>query len=194
MNVEMKDYSGIAKAGLTTGIIGTGLGALNTLGDGLGGLLGGGGRMPACGGYGHADHAVNRFEFGMQMDFARELQAKDLEINALQSDKKFLEANTYTDQKMLEMYKYFDGQLGNINQQLCAQAVQNQANKDTFQLLQERLCSEAKARECADNSIVNYANATFYPKQVADVTVGTTMTAQAVYNPLPACSCNTGCC
>ena len=87
MNVEMKDYSGIAKAGLTTGIIGTGLGALNTLGDGLGGLLGGGGRMPACGGYGHADHAVNRFEFGMQMDFARELQAKDLEINALQSDR-----------------------------------------------------------------------------------------------------------
>lgn len=185
----MKDYSGIAKAGLTTGIIGTGLGALNTLGDGLGGLLGGGGRMPACG----ADHMVNRYEFGMQMDFARELQAKDLEINALQSDKKFLEANTYTDQKILGVFDYFAGQLNNINQQLCAQAVQNQANKDTFQLLQERLCCEAKERQCADNSIVNYANATFYPKQVADVTVGTTMTAQAVYNPLPACDCNSSC-
>lgn len=189
MNVETKDYSGIAKAGLTTGIIGTGLGALGALDGGLGSLLGGSGRQ-AC----SADHMVNRYEFGMQMDFARELQAKNLEITTLQSDKKFLEANTYTDQKMLEMYKYFEGQIGGINQQLCAQQVQNQANKDTFQLLQERLCSEAKARECADNSIVNYANATFYPKQVADVTVGTTMTAQAVYNPLPACSCNTGCC
>ena len=50
---------------------------------------------------------------------------------------------------------------------------------------------EAERRCCADNSIVTYANATFYPKMVADVTTGTTTTAQTLYNPLPKCG---GCC
>ena len=46
---------------------------------------------------------------------------------------------------------------------------------------------EAERRCCGDNSIVTYVNATFYPKQVADVTTGTTTTAQTLYNPLPNC-------
>lgn len=54
------------------------------------------------------------------------------------------------------------------------------------------------ARQCADNSIVNYVNATFYPKMVADVTTGSTTTAQTLYNPLPIQidgngNCNCGC-
>lgn len=48
---------------------------------------------------------------------------------------------------------------------------------------------EAERRCCGDNSIVTYANATFYPKQVADVTTGTANTAQTLYNPLPKCGC-----
>lgn len=48
---------------------------------------------------------------------------------------------------------------------------------------------EAERRCCGDNSIVTYANATFYPKQVADVTTGTATTAQTLYNPLPKCGC-----
>lgn len=41
---------------------------------------------------------------------------------------------------------------------------------------------------------VNYMNATFYPKQVADVTTGTTTTAQTLYNPLPVTgNCNCDC-
>lgn len=59
-------------------------------------------------------------------------------------------------------------------------------------LVQERLmgaiAAEREARECGDNAIVNYTNATFYPKMVADVTTGTTTTAQVTYNPLP-CQC-----
>jgi multidrug resistance efflux pump len=82
-----------------------------------------------------------------------------------------------------------DGQIANINAQLGAQAVQNQATKDSFQLLQERLCAETKERRCSDNAIVNYANATFYPKLVADITTGTTTTAHTLYNPLPAENC-----
>ena len=50
-----------------------------------------------------------------------------------------------------------------------------------------------RARCCADNSIVNYANTTFYPKMVADVTTGTGTTAQTLYNPLPDCG-DCGCC
>ena len=48
---------------------------------------------------------------------------------------------------------------------------------------------EAERRCCGDNAIVTYANATFYPKQVADVTTGTATTAQTLYNPLPKCGC-----
>ena len=48
---------------------------------------------------------------------------------------------------------------------------------------------EAERRCCADNKIVNYTNSTFYPINVANVTVGTTSTARSVYNPL--CPCPT---
>lgn len=48
---------------------------------------------------------------------------------------------------------------------------------------------EAERRCCADNKIVNYANSTFYPISVANVTVGTTSTPRSIYNPL--CPCPT---
>ena len=168
---------GVASAGLTTGIIGSALGALNS------GLLN-------FGGIGHPamnpvvcsdDRLVNRYELGQEQKIAE-----------LQTQIALRDANIYNDQKSLELYKYIDGQIAAINAQLGAQAVQNQATKDSFQLLQERLCCEEKARKCGDNTIVNYANATFYPKMVADVTTGTTTTAQTLYNPLPVDNC--GCC
>lgn len=163
-----KHSSGVAKGGLTTGIIGTSLGVLNAMGGTglLGGLVGG---APA--------------------NCTRELMEKDLRIAELNTDVKFRDSTIYSDQKTLDLYRYIDGQLANINAQLSAQAVQNQATKDSFQLVNERLCCEQKERRCADNSIVNYANATFYPKMVADVTTGTTTTAQTTYNPLPVDNC-----
>ena len=48
---------------------------------------------------------------------------------------------------------------------------------------------EAERRCCADNKIVTYVNGTFYPIQVADVTIGTTSTTKQIYNPLCGC-CN----
>jgi hypothetical protein len=132
---------------------------------------------------------VNRYEAGLQAAIA----AKDAQI-ALR------DANTYNDQKMLEVYKYFDGQLRDVRETLCAQAVTNQKTVDSFAMaaadlaatkreLHDRIQLEAERRCCADNAIVNYANATFYPKMVADVTVGTTTTAQTLYNPIPDCGC-----
>lgn len=48
---------------------------------------------------------------------------------------------------------------------------------------------ESQKRSCSDNILVNYMNSTFYPKSVADVTVGTTTTKEQVYNPLKQCGC-----
>lgn len=192
--------SGVAKAGLTTGIIGTSLGAINMLGAGAG-LLGGLGGIVnprvayAAGACGCSeDHLIDRYEAAQQAKIA------ELETQIALRD-----ANTFTDQKMLEMYKYVDGQLRGIQNQLCAQEVKNQQTADSFQIMSERMqcycdkletkiCAETDARKCADNSLVNYMNATFYPKMVADVTTGTTTTAQTLFNPLPVSrGCNCGC-
>ena len=80
----------------------------------------------------------------------------------------------------------------------------NQKTEDAFKMVQNDLiCTKnelytAIARErdercCGDNAIVNYVNATFYPKMVADVTTGTETTEQSIYNPVPNCGRCGGC-
>lgn len=213
MELERRS-SGVAKAGLTTGIIGTALGVLNggaglMNGYGLGrsnyaatpygapvvaSVAEGGGYLSGCC---SEDHFVNRYE----MEAEQKLAAKDSEIA-------LLKAGQETDTKMLELYKYIDGKFIGFEQQFGQQAVQNQATQDSFQMLQDRIqcchneieaeiANERHERRCADNTIVTYANATFYPKMIANVTTGTTTTAQVLYNPLPVdtcdCNCNSGC-
>lgn len=125
---------------------------------------------------------------------------KDAEIARLETENKLLKANTYADQKSLELYQYIDGRLRGVEGQIAAQAVINQRTQDSFALAQADLAAvksnlesqiklEAERRCCADNALKNYVNATFYPKMVADVTVGTTTTAQNTYNPIPNCGC-----
>ena len=185
VEVERDNTRGIATGGLTTGIIGTALGVLNN--GGLGGLLGGlgGCNHPTC----SENMPVSRYELG-----------QEAKIADLQSQIALRDANTYNDQKTLELYKYIDGQLREVRDTLCAQAVHNQKTEDSFVLARQdiaavesrlngKIALEAERRCCADNAIVNYANATFYPKMVADVTVGTTTTAQTLYNPIPDCGC-----
>ena len=53
--------------------------------------------------------------------------------------------------------------------------------------LYDAIAIEAERRECADNKIVNYANSTFVPKYIAEMTVGTGTTQSVVYNPLCGC-------
>ena len=178
--------NGKANAALTTGIIGAaGFGAQL-----LGNLLGGGcGVNPAVAAGCSENTPVTRYE----LDREQQLAQKDSEIA-------LLKANTYNDQKSLEMYAYIDGQLKDIRKSICDQAVHNQRTEDSFVLARQDIASvkselhreiemEAERRCCGDNSIVTYANATFYPKQVADVTTGTATTAQTLYNPLPKCGC-----
>lgn len=202
--------SGTAKAGLATGIVGTSLGTLGVLGalgNGAGNLLGNMGRCnqpvvfmdregyPA-GGCCSEDHYVNRYELELQQKIAE----KDSQI-ALR------DANTYGDQKMLEMYKYMDGRFREFEQAFAAQAVNNQKTADDVlrvqanldcccNRLEDKICDERRERKCADNTIVTYANATFYAKLISGITPSTDApTPQQVFNPLPqnndcCCSCN----
>lgn len=124
------------------------------------------------------DHVVNRYEAAQQARIAE-----------LETEVKLRDANTYTDQKMLEMYKYIDGQLKSVNSEICRQAVVNQQTADSFKLVEKDIQRERDERCCADNSIITYVNASFYPKMIADVTTGTDTTAQTLYNPLPNCGC-----
>jgi hypothetical protein len=99
---------GVGAAGLTTGIIGTSLGALNS--GILGNLFGGNN----CNGGGGHNAPVNRYEM--------ELQQK---IAALESGIALRDANIYNDGKVLELYRYVDGKLEAVNAKIAEQATFN---------------------------------------------------------------------
>lgn len=166
------------------GAIGTAgaVGMLNGNGNGILGNLFGGNCNGDC-------TPVNRYELGL-------VQSN----NALANENALLKADKYTDQKFADLNDRYNDRFRNIEQQLAVQAVHNQKVEGSFALAQADLCAakneiygairnEAEKRCCADNAIVNYVNATFYPKMTADVTTGTTTTAATVYNPIPDCGC-----
>jgi hypothetical protein len=153
-----------------------GLNANNILG-GCGGLFGNRNGGCSC-----ADTPVTRYELAMEQQIA----SKDSEIALLKS-------NTYQDQKSLELYRYIDGKLNEINATLAAQAVTNTAFNSALQAtdykFSQQIALEAERRECADCKIVNYVNSTFAPKLITDFTAGTTSAPAAVYNPLACGQC-----
>lgn len=199
MDIQRRS-SGVAKGGLATGITGTALGGLNTLtllgmgANALGGLGIGRGNQPVvvmgengypAGGCCSEDHYVNRYELELQQQIAE----KDSQI-ALR------DANTYNDQKNLEMYKYVDGRFREFEAAFAAQAVNNQKTADDVarvqanldcccNRLEDKICDERRERKCADNTIVTYANATFYAKLISGITPSTEApTPQATFNPI----------
>jgi hypothetical protein len=182
---------GVAGTGLGLGIAGT---ALGILGNGLGNMLGGWGNNGCGYNVGCSENTmVNRYELNQSGA-----------ISKLESENALLKSNVYSDQKLVEVYKDLNGKIGFLETKMFEQdkalAVSNAKIEGTFAVLGEKLnaqhnefmCAlkrEADERCCGDNSIVTYLNATFYPKQIADVTVGTTSTAQATYNPVYNCGC-----
>ena len=110
------DYAnkGVAGAGLGLGIAGTALGLLN---GGLGNLGIGAAPRAGC----NEDHFVNRYE-----------AAQSARIAELETEVKLRDANTYTDQKMLDLYKYVDGKIGCLEGAINAQAVYNATNTATI--------------------------------------------------------------
>ena len=155
-----------------------GLNAGNILGNG--GLFGNRNNSCNC-----ADTPVTRYEMAMQ----NEIAAKDSKIA-------LLEANTYQDQKSLELYRYIDGKLAEIQANLAAQAVTNtsfnSALAATDYKFTQAIALEAERRQCADCKIVNYVNSTFAPRLITDYTAGTTSAPANVYNPLACGQCCNG--
>ena len=101
----MADF--VAGKGTTAlGIIGTVLGSLGVAGNnGMGlNILGNKGNCMCS-----EDHVVNRYEL-----------AQEQKIANLESQIALRDANTYSDQKLLEVYKYFDGELRDVRATICA--------------------------------------------------------------------------
>ena len=123
---------GLAGAALGTGVAGLSLGVLN---GGLGNLLNGLGN--GCGtGWNHTgcgcseNQLVNRYEL-----------AQESRIADLQSQIALRDANTYNDQKLLEVYKYFDGKIEGINSRLCDQAVWNATQTATIGCMAQQIAA-----------------------------------------------------
>lgn len=115
---------GVAGSGLGLGIAGTALGVLN---GGLGNLLGGWGNNGNCCNVSE-NMPVNRYELSQERRIA------DLESQVALRD-----ANIYGDQKLLDVYKYFDGELKDVRNELCNQRVYNATNNSAIGCMQGQI-------------------------------------------------------
>ena len=76
------------------------------------------------------EKTVNRYEL-----------AQESKIAELQSQIALRDANTYNDQKLLEVYKYFDGKIEGINGRLCDQAVWNATQTATIGCMAQQIAA-----------------------------------------------------
>lgn len=139
-----------ANAGLTTGIIGTSLAGLMALGNGVGNVFGG---NATCGC--SEDHLVNRYELGQEQEIAK-----------LKADIALRDANIYNDQKALELYKYFDGEIKRIDRTLCEQAVYNATQTSAITCIQGQVAQlQSLTKLVVPNSSVcpGWGNVTITP-------------------------------
>ena len=120
MDYENKYASkGVAGAGLGLGIAGTALGLLNN--GSLPGLFGGN----HCGG----DSApVSRYE-----------AAQASKIAELETEIKLRDANTYTDSKILEVYKDINARFNIVESQLSEQRVYNATNTAAISCIRDQV-------------------------------------------------------
>lgn len=115
-----------ASKGVAGTALGLGAGALGVelLNGGLNGILGGMRNGGCC----SEDHMVNRYE-----------AAQSARIAQLETEVKLRDANTYTDSKILDLYRYVDGKFEAVNGALCQQAVYNATNTSTIACLQNQV-------------------------------------------------------
>lgn len=121
----MAEYAtrGVGNAGLTTGIIGTSLGALNSgLFNGLGGIFGGNN----CG---CSDNmAVNRYEAG-----------QNARIAELETEVKLRDANFYTLSEMGKLRDYVDDRFSKVEHEMCDQRVFNATTVNSLTCVQGQI-------------------------------------------------------
>lgn len=114
-----------ASKGVAGTALGLGAGALGVelLRSGLGGLFGGG-NVPS------ESMPVNRYE-----------AQQSTRIAELETEVKLRDANTYTDQKLLEVYRHFDHKFEHVERQLCEQAVWNTAQTGTISCMAQQIAA-----------------------------------------------------
>ena len=138
---------GVAGSGLGLGIAGTALGLLN---GGLNGILGNGYGVGCS-----ENTAVNRFELNQESRIAK-----------LESEVALRDANIYNDQKMLELYKYFDGEVKRIDRTLCEQSVYNATQTGAISCIQGQIAQlQSLTKLVVPNSSVcpGWGNVTITP-------------------------------
>lgn len=166
MEVEKFASKGVGGAGLGLGIAGTALGLLN---GGVGNLLGGWNN-------GNCNYAVcsdnmpiNRYELGQEQ-----------KISELQSQIALRDANTYGDQKLLEMYKYVDGKFTAIEKEICEQKVFNATTTATVSCLGGQInCMQRLLDDITRTVVPNRAICPGWGDVTVSVTPTTTTTAPA---------------
>lgn len=190
MKEDHKEYASKAVGGTALGI-GIGALALTLLNrNGLGGLLGVNEGV-GCNGVTCAERLAD----------TKELHSQMFGLYKSQIDADFALYKGYRDgfddiinkhnNDSFQLYKYsrdgFDAlqsEISDLKQKVAVnEAVEPWKNKAIY----DAIALEAERRCCADNAIVNYTNRTFYPVNIANVTVGTTTTPRTTYNPLCGC-------
>lgn len=99
------------------------LGSIGTAGSGILGNIFGGGNCGCS-----ENTPVNRYELQQEQKIA------DLQAQIALRD-----ANIFNDQKLLEVYKYFDGKIEGINHKLCEQAVWNATQTSTISCMAQQI-------------------------------------------------------
>jgi len=112
---------------------GRGTQALGIIGTVLGGLAVAG--APLVNGLGRNANDVD------SKPVSRYEAAQAARIAELETEVKLRDANTYTDQKLLEVYKYFDGKLDGVNRRLCEQDVWNAAQTATMGAMAQQIAA-----------------------------------------------------
>lgn len=115
---------GVSNTALALGSTALGL---QLLGGNLGNILGGGTRATCS-----EDHFINRYE-----------AAQSARIAELETEVKLRDANTYTDGKILDLYRYVDNKFGVVEAQLCEQKVYNATNTAAIACLQGQVAQLA---------------------------------------------------
>lgn len=145
------DFASKGVAGTALGL-GAGALGLELARGGLTGLFGGG----------TGDNApVSRREADLAAQVAR-----------LEGDVKLRDANTYTDGKLLELYKTFDMRIGCVERELCDQKVYNATNTGAISCIQQQIATLMSLTK------VIIPNGNICPGW-GDVTVSTTTTTTA---------------
>ena len=148
---EMYSSRAVGNAGLTTGIIGTSLGALNS------GLLGNlfGGNCNAA--YACSENMpVNRYE-----------ATQSARIAELETEVKLRDANIYTDSKLNDLRNYMERRLDHVEHELCDQRVYNATNVANYN------CLASKVNELYGLTALKIPNTSVCPGW-GDVTVSVT--------------------